>query len=849
MKHKFIFLFFIIAVFTQNVIAQQTIVRGIVTDSVTGEALPFVGVSFDESTTATLTDFDGKFFINTDKNYNRIKVTYIGYKTEIRKVNAHTQQVINFKLVSKTMHLNEVKVSAKKARYRNRDNAAVDLINRVIEHKDENRKGATGYYEYEKYDKVQFALSNITEKFMKKKAFKKFQFVFNNVDTSKLDGKLVLPVFLKESLSNVFYRKSPATRKEKFIAKKTVAFEGYLDNQAIDTYMKYLYQDIDIYDNNIMLLTNQFISPIAPLSPMFYKFFITDTVTEGSSKYFKLVFYPRNNTDFLFQGYLYISTDSAYAVKKVDMSVNKDINLNWVKELKIEQEFENIEGKGLFITKDKFSADFGLSKDKDNMGIYGQRVVSYDNIKLGSPRPDADYEGDAVEINEDSINKPNSFWATHRPFDLSKSEKGVYATIDSIKKVPAFKHTMNLLALVLAGYKNISPYFEIGPVNAFYSFNPVEGFRLRAGGRTTAAFSKKINFETYAAYGFKDERWKYFLGTTYSLTKKSIYEFPVKSLKLSYQRETKIPGQELKFVQEDNFFLSFKRGTNDKWLYNDILTFEYLNEFKNHFSFAIGYKNWTQHAAGGLHFNAINYNDVASEIKNLQTSEFSLTLRWAPNEQFYQGKSYRIPISVKDPVFTLNFVDGVKGLLGGEYNYQNISLNFTKRFYFSQLGYTDVVLEGGKIFGSIPFPLLYLHRANQTYALQLDSYNLMNFLEFASDKYVSVNIDHFFNGFFFNKIPLIKKLRWRELINVKILYGGIGSKNDPATTSGLFQLPLTSDGIPATYSLHARPYIEGGVGIANVFKLFRIDFVKRFTYIDHPNISTTGIRMRFKLDF
>jgi hypothetical protein len=338
-------------------------------------------------------------------------------------------------------------------------------------------------------------------------------------------------------------------------------------------------------------------------------------------------------------------------------------------------------------------------------------------------------------------------------------------------------------------------------------------------------------------------------GSTYSFTKRSIFEFPVRSLKASYQRETKIPGQELQFIQEDNILLSFKRGTNDKWLYNDILNLEYLNEFKNHFSFTLGYKNWIQKAAGGLHYNRTDYVNDSFDIKNIQTSEVSLTLRWAPNEKFYQGKTYRIPISFKNPIFTLRYVQGIKGLLGGEYDYQNISLNIYKRFYFSQLGYTDVVLEGGKIFGKVPFPLLDIHRANQTYAYQLQSYNLMNFLEFVSDQYASINIDHSFNGFFFNKIPLFKKLKWREAVTLKVLYGSINSNNNPANNSQLLRFPVTSEGVPITYSLSEKPYIEGSVAIANIFKFFRVDLVKRFTYLDHPNISQLGIRVRFKFDF
>lgn len=827
--------------------SQKTKVVGIVSNSKTFEPIPFATVFFDESGTATTTDGSGYFKIESDKEYTKLKVLTMGYKPMVKEVVSGQEQTVNFRLIEEGKKLSEVTIKGQKTKYKNKDNPAVELIRKVIEHKEQNRKEGFEYYEFEKYEKIQFALSNVTEKFQNKKAFKKFQFVFDNLDTTKLEGKPVLPVYMKETISNVRYRKSPKATKEIVNATKAVAFEGYIDNQGMDAYMKYLYQDINIYDNNISLLTNQFISPIANLSPTFYKFFITDTITENASKFIRLAFVPRNHSDFLFQGHLLITLDSAYAVAKVEMGVNKKINLNWVKELTIVQEFERNNEQGYVLTHDEFSADFGLSNGK--LGFFGQRSVSYKNLILNKQRPNEDYSGDAIEVKDSANFLSENYWENSRHTQLTKSEQGVYTTIDSIKKVPAFKRSLDVIVILFAGYKTITPYFEIGPLSTFYSVNPIEGFRLRLGGRTTNAFSKKIVLEGYGAYGFKDEKWKYYLGTTYSLTKRSVYEFPVKSIKASYQRETKIPGQELQFIQEDNILLSIKRGVNDKWLYNDIVNVEYLNEFKNHFSFMIGYKNWIQQAAGGLHYNKTDYNNLLLDEKNIQTSEASLTLRWAPNEKFYQGKTYRIPISFKNPIFTLRYVQGIKGFLGGGYDYQNVSLNIYKRFYLSQLGYTDAVVEAGKTFGTVPFPLMSIHRANQTYAYQLQSYNLMNFLEFVSDQYASINLDHSFNGFFFNKIPLLKKLKWREAITMKMLYGSISTNNNPDYNSELLKFPVTPDNLPITHSLSDKPYIEGSVAIANIFKVFRVDLVKRFTYLNHPNISKLGIRVRFKFDF
>jgi hypothetical protein len=462
-------------------------------------------------------------------------------------------------------------------------------------------------------------------------------------------------------------------------------------------------------------------------------------------------------------------------------------------------------------------------------------------------RSDSIYKGLSQVQLADADTKGNGYWAEHRHQELTKSEKGVYTVIDSIKKVPSFKRTMNFAMLVVSGYRNFG-YFEVGPVNTFYSYNPIEGVRLRFGGRTTPLFSKKINFETYLAYGNKDKEYKYYLGTTYSLTPRSIYEFPVKSVKVSVQNETKIPGQELQFVQEDNILLSIKRGVNDKLLYNKTFKVEHLNEFENHFSYTLGYNFIRQVPGGNLYFNPFNYLSNTDNIGHINMSEAYLVLRYAPHEQFYQGKIYRVPIANKYPIIQLQYTLGSKWL-NNDYNYHSLKFSFTKRFYPSILGYTDVIWEAGKIFGKVPYPLMFIHRANQTYSYQITSYNLMNFLEFVSDQYTSLNVDHCFNGFIFNKIPLLKKLKFREVATCKVLYGSVSHTNNPDFQTGLFKFPVDNQGNPITYTLDKKPYIEASVGVSNIFRFFRVDVVKRLTYLDHPNVASIGIRARFKFDF
>lgn len=825
--------------------ASPTIVKGRITDAVTKEPLPFVSIVIANTIYGTTSDLKGEYSLTTKATSKIIQFSSIGYEMVELPINIRHTQTIDVQLNPTMTQLTGVDIRPKKTRYRNKENPAYDLIEKVIEHKSQNRKEGFDYFEYEKYEKTQFALSNISDKFKNRKSLAKYRFVFDNIDTSKLAGTEVVPVYLKETLSDYYYRKSPLTTREIVKANKMVSFEGYVDNQGMTEYLKYLYQDINIYDNNITFVSNLFLSPVARTAPTFYKYFILDTLMVAETNCVKLFFSPRNKTDLLFQGMMYIALDSTYAIKKIEMSINKEINLNWVKEVNILQEFEQVQDKGWLLTTDEISIDFGIAKN--SMGVFGQRVVSYKNYKVNQPQSDIIYKGLPVIQDKDADVKNSAFWQTHRHQPLSNSEKGVYVIIDSVKQVPAFKRTMNIMMLVLTGYRDLG-YLEIGPVNTFYSYNPIEGTRFRFGGRTTPKLSKKINFESYLAYGLLDKEYKYYLGATYSLTNNTIYQFPVKSVKLSFQDETKIPGQDLQFVQEDNILLSIKRGVNDKLLYNKTFKIEQLNEFANHFSYSLGYSFTRQTPAGSLIFNTTEYLPSAYKSQYINISEVNINLRYAPNEQFYQGKLYRTPIANKYPIIQLQFAVGSKAY-GNDYNYQNLRLTVYKRFYPSILGYTDVVWEAGKIFGKVPYPLLIIHRANQTYSYQLASYNLMNFLEFVSDQYVSMNVDHCFNGFIFNKLPLIKKLNFREVVTAKVLYGSLSKNNNPGYQSDLFKFPTDNAGNPTTFTLEKKPYVEVSAGVSNIFRFFRVDLVKRLTYLDHSNISEIGIRARFKFDF
>jgi len=824
----------------------QTTVKGVVTDGRTGETLPYVSIIIPGTTMGTSADVDGKYNMTLPEGQSKIRFTYVGYVNVDKSLTVGISQVINIKMDVDAALLKEVTVKGK-ARYRNKDNPAVQLIREVIANKEKNQAASNDYVEYEQYEKISFALSNLSDKFKERRIFKNYQFLFTNQDSTSMGGSNMLPAYMEEKLSQVYYRKSPYAKKQLVKANRRAEFDSkFVDNNGLSAYFNRLYEDINIYDNNISIATNLLLSPIANSAPTFYKFFIRDTVKTSTPWLVELGFVPRNKTDMLFEGKLFITLDGNYGVQNAYLTVNKDINLNFMRDLESSIEFEKGEDGRYHLSKTSLSMEFSIAEK--SAGLYGQRVVNFKNFNINKEQPDDVYRGPSQQLAYNPLQKTGEdYWSRIRHIPLDRTERNIYRNVDTLQTIPSFKRTMDIATLLLAGYKSLGPV-EIGPVNTFYSFNSVEGFRLRFGGRTTAEFSKRLYFETYAAYGFKDERWKYFLSGSYSLNNKSVYHFPLNYVRASFQRDTKIPGQDLQFVQEDNFLLSFKRGENNRWLYNDTYRLEYMSEFQNHFSYKVGFTKWIQQPGGILQYVKTD-NEDGVKVRHLSNSEANIELRYAPKEQFYQGKVYRTPIINKYPVFTLRYAAGLK-FFEGQTSYHNLTANVSKRFYLSQFGYVDVTGEGGYIVGkNIPFPLLTIHRANQTYAYQLNSYNLMNFLEFVSDHYGSIDVQYYMNGFVFNKIPLLKKLKLREVFSFKALVGGLRNENNPDKGASVYNFPTDELGRPITYTLNKQPYMEGSIGVANIFKLLRVDLVKRFNYLNHPNVSQWGIRARFRLDF
>jgi hypothetical protein len=831
-----------------QVTGQIHVLSGTVTDALTHEPLINASIYNKTERRGLRSDSAGRFSLPATAGSGKftLVISMVGYTPQTFANLSPGKDSLTVSLSPETVKMQQVVVTNKLAgKYRNKNNPAVDLIRKVIANKENNRPESFDYVQYEEYNKTEISLRDLDAKKFDTRLLRPYRFLFEHPDTLAGDTSRYYPVYLEEKLSDNYIQKSPQRTRQVITAEKKVDYGDLVDTKGISTYMNTLFADIDIYGNNIMLFTNQFLSPIAGSSPTYYEFFLGDTVVINGEKLVRLNFMPRNPDDLLFRGMLYVTLDGNYAVEKVSMTISKRINLNFIKNLHIQQGFEKTPGGHYYRVSSDISADFSISSK--GKGIHGRKYVAYHHLHTGGPIADTVFSRPAPsEPSAEILSRPETYWDEHRQEPLSAGEARVYANIDSLRHLRSFIRTKDLINLFVAGYKNAG-MFEIGPANTFYSFNPLEGLRLAFGGRSTPLFSKRFWLDGYGAYGFADRRWKYNAGLAYSFNKLSDYGYPLHYLKFNYQHDVKIPGQELQFVQDNSFLSSFKRGANNVYLYNDIFRIDYIQELQNHLSYGFGFKYWAQQPAGAIEYLQPQKRRIDT-VTNLVTSQISGQIRWAPHEKFYQGRVYRVPFPNQYPIFSLQYIAGFKGLFGGNYSYQDINLNIFKRFYLSTFGYTDVSLTGAYVVGKLPFPLLQILPANQTYIYQPDSYNLMNFLEFVSDHYAGVDIEHHFNGFLFNKVPLLKKLKWREILTAKVLYGGLRTENDPAKDPSLMKFPLTS-GQATTFALGNAPYIEAGFGIGNIFKLLRVDFIERFTYLNHPMVPQYGLRFQLKFDY
>lgn len=830
-----------------NLTGQTATLQGKVIDQATKEAIPFASVAAPDRKTGTRTDWDGSFKIAWDGKPLLLKFSSLGYKNlEFTFTERKANLVVE--LEPDNVLLQTVTIKPKK--YRNKNNPTVELIRRVIDNRKNNRVEGFQSYKEEQYEKILMGFTNVSDKLRNKKVFKSWKPMTDNIDTSLIEGVRATPAFLQESVQDFYSQRSPKRSKIWVKAQKKVKFD-LLDAAGIDKYLRYLYQESDIYDDFVVLVSDHFVSPIADNAPLFYRYYPIDTVEAEGSKIVRLSFFPRNKTDMMLQGEMHIALDSTYPVTRIIYTVNPNINLNWVRQLEMDQQFRKMDNGKWVLSEENYILDFGVSKN--GLGIFGKRYVSHQNPQMGAAISDTIFQKTfelrtlraGAEV-QDSI-----FWKNSRHAELSKTEAQVYVAMDSLQRTLLFKRIAKTTHLLIAGHwkPKALPGIEIGRINTFYSFNPVEGDRARFGFRTNPDFSKQFNFEGYIAYGFRDQRWKYGAAFNIALDKgRPFNQFPYNMLRVNYQQDLLTPGVLIiGTFAPSSLATSLVRGTNDRFLFQKKLVVQYEREFQNRFSYMVGFEHRDLSPLGSLTFTPTD--DVLPNGGNVVAATPYLQLRYAPGEEFYQTRvGWRKRIRFKN-ILQARYSRGVKGIGGSQYNYDEVAATYYRFSNLPPIGYNYFYVEAGGVFGKVPYPLLTVHRANQTFGYRFLAYNLMNFMEFVSDRYVAVNMEHNFYGFFVNKIPLLRRLKLREYITCKVLYGQISEQNRPRPGSGLYELPTYSDGRPLTYSLEAKPYIEGSIGIGNIFKVVRLDLVRRFTYLDHPETAKFGVRIAAALQF
>lgn len=819
--------------------AQNIRIKGAVSDSLTGEPIPFANVVFQGKNIGTTTDIDGKFILESEWGSNFLVFSSLGYGKKVIPIPKGSNITLNVKLASTSQELKAFEVSSKKERYRNKENPAVILIRNVLEHRDENRGKTFEYYEFEKYVKRQYDLNNFTDKLFTTKGMEGFQVLRDYVDTSSLNGKPFLPVMIQEKISGVYERDFGKEVKEVVTATKLSGFDNGNISSGVDQFMSKIGGDVDIYESKIILFDKSFTSPISAIGPTIYRYYITDSMMVEGAQYKKLAFIPRNHAMVAFTGYMWVGDSlNNYAVKSIELNIDDRMNINFVQDMRITQDFVNTQDVGWHIQKEIMIIDFQVVGK--TTGIYSTKTTSFSKYKINFERPDDFYKhGSSLTYDVDEEELPEEYWEEHRHEELTKGEAGVYDLADTIQNIKQFR-TLNIIVRMLgSAYVGVKKV-EIGPLTSLASYNFVEGLRVRSGFRTNLKFSKQWRLSGWGAYGFKDEEFKYGGKVEYYFSKN-----PFRKASIEYYDNIYQPGFAIRNIPQDHYILSSTRP-NYNMFYEKKFTAEYEHEWYNGFS--------NTFTANIRELRSTQYNPmihvVTDEIQEvLRDNTLSVGTRFSINERFLQGEFVRSPIKTAAPIFLLNYTYSSPAL-GSDYEYHKLYVRVEKRFMPGILGFTDIEVEGNKVFGKVAYPLLINHRGNQTITYDKTVFNMMNYMEFASDQSVAVFMEHHFNGLLLGFLPLIKRSKMRVVVSGRVLAGNVSDKNKNPDDADLMYRPLSLG------TLEGKPYVEGGIGIENIFNIFRIDLVRRFTYLesDRPIDTTFGIRglaprFSFKLKF
>ncbi len=806
--------FFLIIIL--NCSAQVTKIMGNVKDAETEEPIPFANIFFKGTTIGVTSDFDGNFSIETKTPSDTLVASVMGYEVQSVNIIQNRFQEILFELQPVNLDLPEVVILAG-------ENPAEILLRKIIENKKFNNKKEFEAYQYEAYNKIQIDANNLSERFQKRRILRPFEFVFDYMDTSIVNGKTYLPIFLSESLSEYYFRKNPKTEKEVI---KAANISG-VENESVLQFLGEMLQKYNFYDNYITIFQKNFVSPIADFGLNHYKYYLVDSSYKSDKWCYKIMYKPRRRQELTFTGHFWVH-DTTFAIKSFDMRIVDDANINFIDDLVLKQEFDLIDEKYWMVVKDQGIGDFNIIENtKKTLGFFGTKTTTYRNFVFNQLQDKKFYsQPTTIIVEKNAYKKDEDFWDLNRHDSLTEDEQTVYYMIDTLKNLPAFKTWVNLIETIFTGYYQINK-IEIGPYSSLVSFNDIEGVRLRIGARTTPKLSEKFRLDGHIAYGTKDKKVKYGAGFLYLPNKN-----PRRAIGINYLYDIEQLGASPEAWREDFFFAALlRRNPADKLSmteeYSAYYEHEWFNGFTNKLNFI--HKEIIPIGDSAILLKDNSNNDSLFVKSEITTTEIRLDLRFAFNEKFILGNYERTSVGTKYPILRLSYGYGIPNILGGEYEYHRLKVSISQWFNVFNIGWSKYIIEAGKIWGKLPFPLLELHPGNETFIFDEMAFNLMNYFEFVSDEYISIFYTHHFDGLFLNHIPLLRKLKWREVIYARSAIGTLSSTNKDYN-----ELPSI------TYTLE-KPYFEAGIAIENIFTFIRIDGIWRLSHLDNTGANNFAV--------
>lgn len=845
---KLYFVVVLLLVSTLQLMAQQKITGRVIDED--GFAVSYASVQYRGHKIAVSSDSQGKFSIEKHPGWV-LTVSALSYKSQTISVN-EKMDFIEVKLKDDSHKLNEVVVKTKRGKYSRKDNPAVELMRRVIAAKKKTNLSNHDFYQYDKYQKITLALNDLKKEQLEGKFFSKRQYLLDQVETSPYNGKLTLPVSIDETVSQHIYRKDPKTEKDIIKGQQSNGIGQVIQTgEILNTALKDAFTDVDIYDDYVRLLQYPFPSPIGRTGISFYHYYIEDTVYVERDLCYHLQFIPANSQDFGFRGELYVLADSSLHVKKCNLYMPHNTDVNYVKNMKIEQEYTRLDNGEWVLSKDDMIAELHVnSMLQDLLVVRNTRLTDYAFDEL----PKILFKGKAkVRHDMDAMNRDEAYWNKYRQVDLTKSESSMDSFIHRMENSKGFKYIIFFVKALMENYVEIGggtdgkkSKFDLGPVNTYISKNFVDGIRLRLAGRTMAALNPHFFWDGYAAYGTKSNDWYTGNIFTYSLNKKknSPFEFPMRNLTFEVARDVTSPSDENLLHNKDNFFMTFRAATQDEmFLYHrQKLAFTYETDWGFRFNTSLRFQS--NRTVGNLHY----YHLDGTEVKKIRMTDLNVGINYNPGVTYVNTKQQRLPINLDSPEIGLSHTMGFKGFMGGQYHSNITKLSIYKRQWLGSWGYLDFHAIGQAQWNKVPFPMLILPPINLSYFEQETTISLMKDWEFLNDRQVFWALSWDMNGKLLNRIPLIKKLKWREWFAIKGVWGHLTDKNNPYLEKNqgdgrLFKFPKNS------HVMNDTPYWECVAGVHNIFKFFSVEYVRRLTYLNNNNIDKWGIRFGFMMSF